>query len=507
MAQSDDPKPDFSKRVPLASIPDGGILAGVVGEKAVLLTRSGNEVRAFSGICTHLGAPLEQGICVQGQVRCPWHHARFNLMTGEAVTAPAFDALKSWAVDRVGDEVVITAETSRGSSLQKRGFEGHSEPGFVILGGGAAGYAAAHELRCRGHEGPVTLVSEDESPPYDRTLLTKDYLDGKFGADRLPIAKTSLDDLGITLLAATKAKSIDIAAHQLHLADGRALPYTKLLLATGAEPNRLQVAGAHLPHVRLLRSLADCRALLTRLTAGAKVVVIGSSFIGLEAAASIRSRGFDVAVVTSEAEPMRKVLGPALARAILSAHTGQGVMFRMRASVKAITDGAVHFADGSSLPADLVVLGIGVKPRIAIADAAGLKVNDGVVVDQFLRTSDPDIYAAGDIARWPDPRSGRVRVEHWVVAERQGQIAARNMMGEAETYAAIPFFWSKHFDMSFRYLGHAEEWDEEAIEGNLDERDAVVRLRKKGEDQAVITVGRDRQALEFEERWEANAGR
>lgn len=492
------PKPDFSQGIPLNAIADGGMLAGTVGAEPVLLVRTGGKVRAFGGSCTHLGAPLGEGLCTQGTIRCPWHHARFDAATGEAVGAPAFDPLPAWIVEQTGNRVFVTGPAER-RTLPVRTFEGHSEPGIVIIGGGAAGFAAAHALRERGHEGPVTVVSTDTDPPYDRTLLTKDYLDGKFGAERLPICSTGLQALGVTFIGGSRVVAIDRTGRQLELADGRRLPYKRLLLATGAEPNRLDVPGAHLPHVRLLRTLSDCRALLARLTPGTRIVVIGSSFIGLEAAASLRSRGFEVTVVTPEAKPMAKLLGSDLSRAILSIHTRKGVVFRLNGTVTRIDDEAVHLRDGSHVPADLVVVGIGVTPRTELAEEAGLHVDEGVVVDRFMRTSDPDIYAAGDIARWPDGHSGRqIRVEHWMVAERQGQTAARNMMGEEVCFTDVPFFWSKHFDFSFRYVGHTDSWDEANVEGDLDGGKAMVRYFKAGQQLAVATVGDDLTSLEVE---------
>lgn len=498
-------KPDLAAGIPADAVPEGGVLAGMVGDESVLLTREGDEIRAFGGKCTHLGAPLGEGLCVAGEIRCPWHHARFDLRSGEAVAAPAFDALQRWAVEHRGDLVVVTGPVPN-PTLDHRTFEGHSEAGIVIVGGGAAGYAAAHALRQRGHEGPVTMISDEASEPYDRTLLTKDYLDGKFGDDRLPIARTSLAARNVTFIGEVPVESIDPAARLVRLADGRTLPYTKLLLATGAEPKRLAVPGAELPHVCLLRSLADCRAIMGRLKPGAKVAVIGGSFIGLEAAASIRSRNFDVVVVTPETEPMDKILGPDLARAILATHTQKGVTFRTGSTVEAITSEAVHIAGGTSVPADVVVVGIGVEPRVSLARQAGLKVGNGVIVDRLLRTSDPDIYAAGDIACWPDARTGHpIRVEHWVVAERQGQTAAANMLGEETPFTDVPFFWSKHFDMSFRYMGHAEDWDEAAVEGDLEARKALIRYRKDGRELAVATVGQDLEALRIARRMENEA--
>jgi apoptosis-inducing factor 3 len=373
-----------------------------------------------------------------------------------------------------------------------------TRPGFVVVGGGAAAYAAAVALRRKGVPDRVLVVSDDTHEPYDRTLLTKDYLDGKFGDDHLPIARASLADLGVEVLMGVAVTAIHRADKEIALSDGRRLPYRKLLLATGSEPARLDVPGADLPQVGVLRSVDDCRALLRRLDSARSIVVVGSSFIGLEAAASLRSRDLDVTVVTPEDAPMAKKIGRELSDAIVSVHQAKGVRFRLGAGVARIDPGAVTLEDGCVLPADAVVVGIGVKPRTELAEAAGLAVENGVTVDAQLRTSDPDIYAAGDIARWPDPHSGQsIRVEHWVVAERQGAVAAANMAGGSVAFTDVPFFWSKHFDFSFRYVGHAEAWDAIEVEGELAARRAVLSYRKGGQTLAVATVGQDLRALEI----------
>lgn len=495
-----DPKadlPDFAAGVAFDRIPEGDILAGTVGDDPVILTRVDGAVRAFSGKCTHLGAPLADGLVVDGTLRCPWHHACFDLRSGQAVAEPAFDALAGWHVEQDGEMVRVREKRSKPQSEAPADVT--PGPGMVIVGGGAAGYAAAVALRRNGAAGPITMISDDTRAPYDRTLLTKDYLDGKFGDDHLPVAKTSLADLGVELLTHTGVASIDRPAKKVVLSDGRTLPYTKLLLATGAEAAKLDVPGADLPHVGVLRSVDDCRALLGRIEGASHVVVVGSSFIGLEAAASLRSRGLAVIVVTPEEAPMAKRMGPELSAAMMSVHRAKGVEFRLGAEVARIDEGTVTLKDSTVLPADAVVVGIGVKPRTALAEAAGLTVDKGVMVDARLRTSDPDIYAAGDIARWPDPRSGQaIRVEHWVVAERQGETAGANMAGGAKDFTDVPFFWSKHFDFSFRYVGHAEDWDAIRIEGDLASRKAVVHFVKDGRDLAVATVGQDLRALEIE---------
>jgi apoptosis-inducing factor 3 len=488
---------DLTQWTEVEGVPDGGILAGVVGEDRVFVWRNGNRLKAYSANCPHLGGPLNKGIVVGATIRCPWHHACFDLATNEATAAPAFDALPKYPV--MFDDNRFSVKPARAQTPQRIGQREGALGTMAIVGGGAAGFAAADAIRKLGWRGGVTVFSEEDEQPYDRTLLTKDYLEGAFGDDRLPIARHSLADLGVDFDGDESVQQIEPGNKRLRLANGDERPYTKLLLATGAAPRRLDVPGGNLPHVMVLRSLQDCQRLLAKVTSGARVAVVGGSFIAMEAAASLSSRGLSVDVIAPEEHPLEKVFGRELSDLVLEAHARKGVRLHLGSRVARIEDKQVLLQGGEQIDADIVVVGIGVEPRLQLAKAAGLALDRGVQVNSRLQTSDPDIFAAGDIARWPDPHTGEsIRVEHWVVAERQGQVAAANMLGRDEPFTTVPFFWTKHFELSIRYVGHAEKWDEALVEGDLAHRNGLVRFRRGGRDLAVATVERDKESLRTE---------
>ena len=472
MAQEQAPPsgPDLAKGVALADFADGKLLGHVGGEE-VLLVRSGAEVFAVSAHCSHYHGPLADGLVVGETVRCPWHHACFDLHTGEAVRAPALSPLACWKVEQK-DGRVFVKEKRKQAKPRAQTAPADAPKKIVIIGGGAAGFAAAEMLRRREYQGSIVMLSHDAAPPVDRPNLSKDYLAGSAPEDWLPLRPDGFySENGIDLRLNAEVVGIDTRQREVRIAGAASLPYDRLLLATGAEPVRLAVPGADQPHVHTLRSLADCRAIIEGAKAARRALVIGASFIGLEVAASLRARNIEVHVVAPETRPMERVLGPQLGDFIRALHEEHGVVFHLGETVTAIDGRRATLKDGGVLEADLVVVGIGVRPRLALAEQAGLKVDRGVIVDPYLQTSAPAVYAAGDIARWPDPHSGSaMRVEHWVVAERQGQVAACNMLGLKERFDAVPFFWSQHYDVPINYVGHAEQWDEIAIDGSVDVR-------------------------------------
>lgn len=500
--------PDLEQGIALADLADGGTLTGHVGDEDVLLVRRGTEVFAIGAHCTHYNAPLSEGLVVGHTLRCPWHHACFDVRTGEALHAPAFSALACWWVNQRDGRVFVAKKRERLLPMRRSDIARKAPEKMVIVGGGAAGFAAAETLRRERYQGRVVMLSSDDAPPVDRPNLSKDYLAGNVPEDWVPLRPESFySKNGIELRLNSNVTSIDPRSREVVLADGSKVPYDRLLLATGAEPVRLSILGADLPHVHTLRSLADCRAIIERAKTARRAVVLGASFIGLEVAASLRSRQIEVHVVAPEKRPMERILGPEMGDFVRSLHEEHGVVFHLEDSANAINGHQVTLKSGGTLEADLVVAGVGVRARIELAERAGLALDRGVAVNAYLETSVPGIFAAGDIARWPDPHSGEtIRVEHWVVAQRQGQTAALNMLGHHEKFAAVPFFWSQHYNVPINYIGHAEKWDELAIDGDIAGKDCLLRFKRNGRVLAVASIFRDIESLHAEVAMEQAAG-
>jgi apoptosis-inducing factor 3 len=505
--QPNPPGPDLTKGISMADIAAGQMLLGHVEQDAVLLARQGEEFFAIGATCSHYSGPLAEGLMAGDTVRCPWHHARFSLRTGEAIGAPAFNALPCWRVEKRDDKVFVRERTApAGRTEPSKSTRAAAKPErIVIVGGGAAGFAAAEMLRREGFGGNLTLVSADNEPPYDRPNCSKDYLAGSAPEDWLPLKPSDFyKEHSIDLQLGGEVTAIDAEPRQVALADGRKIAFDKLLLATGAEPVRLPIPGADQPHVHVLRSLSDSRAIIADATTARHAVVIGASFIGLEVAAALRTRNLDVHVVAPERRPLERILGPEFGDFVRALHEEHGVVFHLEDTVTSIEGGHAKLKSGATLPSDVVVVGVGVRPRLQLAERAGAKLDRGVAVNEYLETSIADIYAAGDIARWPDPHTGeKLRIEHWVVAERQGQTVAKNMLGQKQRFSEVPFFWSQHYDVPINYVGHAEKWDRVEVDGDIKSRDCLVRYRQNGKVLAVASIFRDIDSLKAEMSMEA----
>ena len=361
----------------------------------------------------------------------------------------------------------------------------------VIIGGGAAGFACAEMLRRRGYGGAITMLSADKDYPVDRPNLSKYFLAGEAEAAWMPLrSKSFYPKNNIDLKLNAVVDEIDLDGRKVVLKDGASYDFDRLLIATGANPVKLPIAGADQDHVFTLRSYQDSRDIVAAAEHAKSAVILGSGFIGLEVAASLRQRDLEGHVVSMDQLPLEKVMGRYVGVFIKQLHESHEVKFHMQTTIDKIDANTVTLKDGSELPAELVIIGVGVKPDTGLAEAAGLKVDKGILVNAELESEIPGVFAAGDVARWNDGKQTH-RVEHWVVAERQGQIVAENMLGAQQKYVDAPFFWSAHYDVTIRYAGDGMGWDDASIEGDLLKHDALVRYTKDGKLIAVAGIGRD----------------
>jgi NADPH-dependent 2,4-dienoyl-CoA reductase/sulfur reductase-like enzyme/nitrite reductase/ring-hydroxylating ferredoxin subunit len=490
--------PDLAAGIPIVQVPEGGMLAGHAQGQPVLLARSGGEWFAIGAVCSHYSGPLPEGVMVGDTVRCPWHHGCFSLRTGEALRPPALNDVSCWRVEQRGDMVYVTGKVRKPERAASRR---RGPDSVVIVGAGAAGDSAAETLRREGYEGSLTLYDPDPDAPYDRPNLSKDYLAGTASEDWIPLHPPEFyQERGISIVRDRRVMAIEPKARRIRLDDGQTREYGALILATGATPVRVPAEMERsTPPVCYLRTFADSKAIVAAAANAKCAVILGASFIGLEVAASLRARKLEVHVVAPDTLPLERVMGPELGGFIQKLHEENGVVFHLQQKARAIGGGAVVLENGERLKPDFVVAGIGVRPSVELAERAGLTIDRGVVVDKRFQTSASGIYAAGDIARWPDPHTGEsIRVEHWVVAQRQGQSAARSILEEDQRFDAVPFFWSQHYDVPINYVGHAERWDSVELDGSIEGRDCAVRFKRGGRTLAVATIYRDRQSLEAE---------
>lgn len=475
--------------------------------KAVVLALVDGEYHAFRASCTHYGGPLDKGVLKGHTVICPLHHACFDIRSGARQEPPALNDLPTYPVHVEDHEIVITLPDTPAPQPEITASE---ERHFVIIGGGAAGNAAAEELRRVGFRGKITLISAEPDVPIDRPNLSKDYLDGHAKPEWMPLrghdwyAKRHIE-----LRLNTRVQTIDPANHAVMLEDGSAIHYDKLLLATGATPRRLNVAGMDLAGVFTLRSMTDADSIIATAKEGQRAVIIGASFIGLEVAASlVGGRKVEATVVAPEAIPFAHIFGERVGHLFQREHEARGVRFRLQSQITQIVGengraAGVQLADGELLPADFVIVGVGVRPATEFLNGSGLNLHarDGsILVDAHLRSNDPDIYAAGDIARWDNGSVDGQRIEHWRVAEQHGIAAARNMAGQlANINQHVPFFWTHQWDIHLRSVGFAPQWDEIIYRGEVEAKDFTAFFVAGGRLRAAISCGRDKEnaALEF----------
>jgi len=472
----------------------------------ILLARVGGEFHAVGAHCTHYGAPLVEGVLSGDRIVCPWHHACFELRTGNLQEPPALDALPHYEVKVENDRVIVRVPDR--PSDRRVPLMAHRDPRderlFAIAGGGAAGYAAAQTLREDGFTGRVLLITRENRLPYDRPNLSKDYLQGNAEPGWLPLrSERFFDENDIEVIRNREIRHIDATQRTITFTDEETLVCDALLLATGCQPRKLPFQSTTQKNVFLLRSYDNADAIISAAEKGKRVVVIGASFIGMEVASGLSGRGCDVTVVAPDVVPFQKILGPEIGRVFQDIHEEHGVKFKLGASVtglfgpKNVT--GVALKNGERLDADLVVVGVGVKPATDFITGVSLHQDGGVIVDDHMRAAD-SVYAAGDIAHFPSQLTGELqRIEHWRTAMQQGRIAAHNMAGKETSYRGVPFFWTRQFDVGLLYVGHANEWDEIIFEGDVSMREFLAFYAKESRILAVAGMNRDRDMAAIEE--------
>jgi NADPH-dependent 2,4-dienoyl-CoA reductase/sulfur reductase-like enzyme/nitrite reductase/ring-hydroxylating ferredoxin subunit len=452
---------------------------------AVLVSRVEGNYYAVSGDCTHYGAPLDQGVLKGHTVMCPWHHACFDIRSGLRLEPPALNNLAHFPIEVRGEALFVNLE--RDNEIEPQGkADPASHETFVIVGGGAAGNAACEALRREGFRGKIIVLSDVPQLPLDRPNLSKDYLAGHADPAWMPLRPDQAwyRDRDIEVRCNTHVASVDAQAHRLILDDGSSVDYTKLLIATGAIPRQLNAPGVDLNGIFVLRNQAHADQIIGAADLGKQVVIVGASFIAMETAWALASgRGVAVTVVGIEDIPFVRVLGSDIGKMLLQEHQSPGVKFRLSAEITQFIGEngyvtGVELKSGEVLPADFVIVGVGVRPATDFLSGSPLKLDQrdkSVRVEATLRTSEPDIYAAGDIARINNNTPEGVRIEHWRVAQQHGIIAAQNMMGGSESVMQhVPFFWTHQWDVELRYVGHAETWDEIIYRGGTPQQKRFV---------------------------------
>ena len=492
----------MSKEIMVAKVndlQDGEMKEVEVDGLKILLTRLEGTFYAIGGECSHYGGPLAEGVLNGVHVTCPWHQARFHVKTGGVADPPALDSMARFETKVQGDRVILVLpEKAAGTvtpAMVKRNDQADSRL-FVIIGGGAAGNAAAQKLRQVAYQGRILLISQESRLPYDRPSLSKGYLAGDMEADSLPLrSETFYREADIEVLLGQRVSQVNPANKSIIFEHGESLTYDALLLATGGRPKALNVPGAGLANVFTLRSADDCDQIIQAATQASQAVVVGTSFIGMETAAALRKRGLSVTVVGRGSVPFKQTLGPEIGAMFQKIQEDKGVSFKLGRRVARLEGEArvkaVVLDDGERLPADLVLVGIGVDPATDYLQGVATNPDGSVTVDKYLAAAD-GLYAAGDIARFPDWRTGEsIRIEHWQVAETHGFTVALNMSGQQTEFKGVPFFWTEQFEPYLFYVGHVTDWDEIIWHGKAADRKFVAFYVKNDRVLAAAGCGYD----------------
>lgn len=483
---------ELSQVAQWSALQDDRPLAVEVRGRKLILVRDGARVNAFGASCPHAGAPLADGAVCEGRIVCPWHKGSFRVSDGALLAPPALDGLTRYPAQREGDAVWAGADPLPSPPIAPA----MDTRTFAIVGAGAAGTCAAAALREAGFGGELVLIGQEAGLPYDRTALSKFVMAGEMPLAELPpLREAAFFAQHQIRLEHTIAIRLDAVNRTIELGNGRTVAYEMALIAPGGRPKNLPLAGAGLAGIHLLRTAVDAAAILDDIEAGQRAVIIGNSFIGLEVASSLRQQGLEVSVVAPAAVPFAKQFGTSLGGMFRRLHEAHQVKFLEGNAARfegktAVT--AVVLESGERVPADLVIVGTGIQPATEFVEELALRDDGGIAVDATLRAAD-GLYAAGDVAAFtPAGGTEPVRIEHWRVAQQQARVAARNMLGAAEVYADLPFFWTYHYGKRFEYLGHAAQWDDIWLDGDPEQQDFIALFMLDQRVVAVLACARER---------------
>ncbi|WP_116108980.1 FAD-dependent oxidoreductase [Lewinella sp. IMCC34191] len=486
----------------LSQLPEGHLHKAKVGDYDVLLANLKGEIYAVENKCSHYQLPLDGGSLCEHRLRCPFHHACFDIRTGEQLEAPGMDGLPRFEVTIKDDQIHVSDKPVDQNGPEKlvEAYTGNASSSdhytYAVVGGGTAAAYGVEAIRANDPEGSILMVSEEELPPYDRTKVSKAFMQGDDSVYTLPLRDAEFyQKIGVDFRGGAQVRSLNVQGNELTLSDGQTITYDRVLLASGAKPRQLKVSGSDLEGVCSVREAQDALTAREKAGEGAEVVIIGGSFIGLETAMSLGKRGARITVVTPEEVLFEKVFGKQVGLFVRDLHDQAGVTFELESKVEEIKgrDGhvtGVVLDNGKELPADLVVVGIGVQPATKYVEGIAFRDDHSLTVDGHLAVHGDGTWAAGDIATYPD-REGMVRIEHWKVAGQQGRVAGRNMAGKSEPYLMVPYFWTNQQGTNLRYVGHGTDYDDIVFDGTPGEGPFLAFYVKDSHVQACLGVKRD----------------
>jgi len=485
------------KAAKINELNDGEMKSVPLGDgKEVLLTRINGNYNALGANCTHYGAPLADGVICKGVIMCPWHHACFDAVTGNLLEPPARDSLPVFETKVIDDDVIVMVPGQIPQSTLPRMVKGNlaDKRNYVVIGGGAAGNAAAQALREAGYTGKIIMITKEDRYPYDRPNLSKAYLAGEAPPEWMPLrGEDFYREYDIDILFNNQVKKVNISNREILLHDNSKLKYDKILLAPGSVPRTLNIPGSHLKNIFYLRSFSDCDMIINAVKVASKAVIIGASFIGMETAHSLHERKADVTVIAPEEVPFKNIFGNDIGSLIKRLHEEHGIKFKLNSRVEGFEgDDSVNSvvqANGEKTECDFVVIGIGVIPATDFIDGINVEKDGSIKVNEYMKVSD-DVFAAGDIAAFPY-NGDFIRIEHWRVAEQQGRTAAFNMAGMKIKFEKYPFFWTEQAGLNIKYAGYTKQWDETVTWGNVGSKEFITFLIGGGKVLASIGNGRD----------------